>query len=536
MDYDCDVLIVGAGPVGLGLAAELTLRGHTARIVEKNARVGLQPRAKTTNVRTMTHLRRWGLAETLRARSPLDADFPRRVVFQTQLFGHELHAFENAFNSHPRRDDRYPEHAEFIPQYITEGVLSDHVQAHPLSSVAFGAELTGFEQDGDGVTATVLSDGESRTIRARYLVGADGARSSVRKALGIRMQGKSDLASFVTLILRIPGLRADPDLRAGLFHWLVDPAAPSIIGPLDRDDVWNWAMAMRPGADTATETLLGYARQSIGREVQIEVLARDEWTVHMLQAERYREARVFLAGDACHLHAPFGGHGMNLGISDAVDLGWKLSARLDGWGTEEMLDSYETERRQAHRLVIESATSNLAVLSEHFGHPDLNTAGPVGDAARAAAGRAVHEQKEAEFHSLGLVLGYRYVDSPLIAAEPGPVPPLRVSDYRPTGYAGSLAPHLWIGEHSLYDLFGRGYTLLRLGDADATAEAELAQGATDAGVPLKIVDPETPELRDLYDAGYALIRPDQHVAWRGDALPGAAQLLALLQPRASIPA
>lgn len=531
MEFECDVLIVGAGPVGLALATELTHHGQSALVIERNDRVGVQPRAKTTNVRTMTQMRRWGLAAEVRRRSPLPEGFPRRTVFQTGLFGHEIFAFDNSFNSEPDRNPFYPENAEFIPQYVIEGILCEHVQGHVLSNVSFGETLDSFTQDSDGVTAHVTGASGPRTIRARYLVGADGGRSTVRKTLGIAMQGKSNLVSFVTLILRIPGLSADPELRAGLFHWIVDPEAPSFMGPMDRNDVWNWAMTVRPDMDTDTETLLGFARKAMGKDYPIEVMARDEWTVHSLLADEYRKDRVFLAGDACHLHAPFGGHGMNLGIGDGVDLGWKLSAVLKGWGTDQMLDSYQTERRQTHLAVMESATSNLGSLSQHFANPDLMSEGPEGETARAAAARAIETLKAPEFRSLGLVLGYRYQGSPLVSQEATAAPAVLVSDYRPTGYAGSLAPHDWIGDRSVYDLFDKGYTLLRLGQADLVAETALVAGAKKAGIPLGVVAPGHAALAALYGASYALVRPDQHVAWRGHALPQADDLLALMQGR-----
>ncbi|MGX1100221.1 FAD-dependent monooxygenase [Amorphus sp. MBR-141] len=525
--HDCDVLIVGAGPAGLALATELTGRGHTVRVVEKNARVGVQPRAKTTNVRTMTQMRRWGLAPEVRSRSPLSADFPRRVAFSTGLFGHEIHAFENAFCATPKRDDRFPENAEFIPQYVVEGILLDHVQSQSLAQVEFGARLASFEQDAHGVTASVAgADGTRQAIRARYLVGADGGRSTVREALGIAMQGQRNLVSFITLILRIPGLEADPGLKGALFHWVVNPDAPCIIGPMDRNDTWFWAMAIPIGAPTDDATLLGHVRAAIQKDFPLEILARDEWTVHRLIADRYRDGRVFLAGDACHLHSPFGGHGMNLGIGDAVDLGWKLAARLEGWGSDALLDSYEHERKPVHEKVLETSTENVAALSDHFSGPNLADAGPEGEAARRSAAAAVERIKRPEFVSLGVVLGYRYEGSPVVAEEAGAAPPFSVTDYLPTARPGALALHAWLADgRSIYDAFGAGFTLLRLAGHDAALERSLAAEAAAAGLPLTVADLSDEGLGDLYGAAYALVRPDQHVAWRGDQIPDPRELI-----------
>lgn len=240
---DIDVLIVGAGPVGLALATELAMRGHTTRVVEKNSRTGVQPRAKTTNVRTMTQMRRWGLAAKVRELSPLDDDFPRDVIFRTGLFHKPIHTFKDAFCATPHRVDAFPEHAEFIPQYVIESILADHVAAHPDAELSFGHAFVDFEQDDDGVTTQIanVETGAKQVIRSKWIVGADGGTSAVRDALGIEMHGQRNLVRFSTLILRIPGLNDDADLIRGLFHWIIDADAPSFIGPMDKDDVWYWS-------------------------------------------------------------------------------------------------------------------------------------------------------------------------------------------------------------------------------------------------------------------------------------------------------
>lgn len=529
METDFDVLVVGGGPVGLALATELTARGHTVCVVEQNDRVGVQPRAKTTNVRTMTHMRRWGLAPEMRRRSPLPEDFPRRVRFATGLFGHEIFTFDNAFCASPERDERFPEHAEFIPQYVVEGILHDHVASAPLAELNLRTRLDEFDQPaGGGVEARVtdLASGDSRTVTARFMVGADGARSTVRQLLGIRMQGVHSLLSFVTLILRIPGLNDDAGLTPALFHWLVSPAAPCVMGPMDRNDVWFWGMPVRPDQEVSDAELLDLVRKAMQKDFDIELLARDPWTVHRLLADRYAAGDVFLAGDACHLHSPFGGHGMNLGVSDAVDLGWKLSAVLQGWADRALLDTYEMERKPAHQLVLDTSTENVGALSDRFLAPALDDDTPEGAARRATAAEAVEAIKAPEFRSLGVVLGYRY-ESPLIAGKPGAGPPeFSVTRYQPSAYPGSLAPHAWLPDgSSLYDHFGKGYTLLRLAGQDRAAEDALAAAAADVGMPLRIVAPEAPALRNLYDADYALVRPDQHVAWRGDRIEQPRSLL-----------
>jgi 2-polyprenyl-6-methoxyphenol hydroxylase-like FAD-dependent oxidoreductase len=531
--YDADVLIVGAGPVGLALATELTMRGHTVRVVERNERTGVQPRAKTTNIRTMTHMRRWGLASEMRKRSPISTDFPRDVTFRTGLFDEPIYTFHDAFCATPKRYDAFPEHAEFIPQYFVEGILADHVAGEPLANLTFGTEFLGFEQDEDGVTGRLKNraSGEDSTVRARFLVGADGGRSSIRASLGIAMNGKYDIGFHTTLILRIPGLNDDPDLKHGLFHWIIDAEAASIIGPMDKGDLWFWGKTA--GKDVSTETLLGHARHAIGRDYPLELVIRDDWTVHSLIADHYREGHIFLAGDACHLHSPFGGHGMNQGIGDAVDLGWKLSAALQGWASEGLLDSYTIERQQAHKAIVASATKNVASLSENFVDPDLKTEGPAGDAARRKTAAAIERLKAPEFQSVGLVLGNSYVGSPAVAEEPGADIEVEISNYVPSARPGHLAPHAWLDDNtSLYDLFAKGFTLLRFSEKQDRAEAALEAAARQKGIPIEIVSPGLPGLKDLYDANYALVRPDQYVGWRGNALPAPETLISVMMGRA----
>src|SRR5262245_42774069 len=198
------VLVVGAGPVGLSLAIELGLRGVAVTIVEQRSRTGAQPRAKTTNVRSMQHMRRWGIADDLRAAAPLPYDYPTDIVFTTALFGRTLAVIENAFEGAKRRDDRFPEPAQWVPQYIVEKVLHERIAALPSVRLLPGTELEDFTQSPAGVTATVreIASDTRSTIRADYLVGADGARSRVRAVMGAKMQGDHAFAHNYNLIVR----------------------------------------------------------------------------------------------------------------------------------------------------------------------------------------------------------------------------------------------------------------------------------------------------------------------------------------------
>ena len=521
----CRVLIVGAGPAGLALAIELGHRRIPCLVVERNDRVGYAPRAKTTNVRTREHLRRWGIANALRAASPMGVDYPSNIAFVTRLGGYPLARFDNAFNCAPGRNPHYSEHAQWIPQYALEEVLRAHAQSLPGVEVRFNCELLSLEQGVDGVRAQVRDTGRGATfaVTSDYLVGADGARSTVRAAIGAKMTGEHGLSRNYNVVFRAPGLAAAHKHGPAVMYWQVNPDVPSVIGPMDSGDIWFFMPTKLPeGVKFELDAVPALIRKATGIALDYEVLSSDEWTASRLIADRYRDRRVFLAGDACHLHPPFGGYGMNMGVADGVDLGWKLAATLQGWGGPMLLDSYECERRPVHDFVMDEAVANHSLLGNQLWIDGLEDAGDAGMRLRAQVGARVHAGKLREFHTLGVVLGYRYAHSQQIVGD-GSAPPARdFLNYVPSAHPGCLAPHAWLHDGtSLYDHFGAGFTLLASGDADPD-DLDLARDAAlDAGIPLTILRQPIPMLADLYQARYALIRPDQHVTWRGDTRPAA---------------
>lgn len=533
-----DVLIVGAGPVGLALAIELGLQGKRCIVIERNDRVGYAPRAKTTNVRTRELLRRWGLADTLAAASPFGVNYPVETVFATRLTGIELARFHNAFHGTPVRDERFSEHAQWIPQYTVEEVLRRHAATLPGVELRFQNELVSFVDESDSVQAEVLDlvTQTTQTIRSRFLVGADGARSKVREQLGISMEGISPLGKFYNIIFRSPALHGRHALGRAIMYWLINQEVPAVMGPLDQGDRWYFACEK-----LADETIdpVALIRLATGiADLEVEVLSRDEWVAHQLLASRYREGNVFLAGDACHLHPPFGGYGMNMGIGDALDLGWKLSAQLTGWGGPALLAAYETERRQVHACVIDEAVRNLGGGLRQLTVENMEAADARGVAARAAASAGILASKQREFDSLGIVLGSYYEDSPLLVPDGTPPHALDALNYIPRARPGCRAPHAWVGEGqgpgaSLFDLFNRvGFTLLVTRGA-AAAAAPVVQAALEKQLPLQVVAPGIAQLHALYGAEYALIRPDQFVAWRGDSIEAACAALVTITGNAA---
>ena len=289
--------------------------------------------------------------------------------------------------------------------------------------------------------------------------------------------------------------------------------------------------------DVPDDEMIRRVQDAVGRPVAVEIITRDIWAAHRLIADRYRERRIILAGDACHLHPPFGGYGMNLGIADGVDLGWKLAAVLRGWGGDGLLDAYEAERRPVHLRTIAEAVENYRTLSADLIKDSLEDATPAGEAARQAVGAEIVAAKTREFSTLGVVLGSRYEASPLVMDDGSAPPAEHYANYQPSAHPGCLAPHAWLDERtSLYDRFGPDYTLLVLADGAAPA-AEAIRGAADAaGMPLTLLDVRAAGLDGLYGAPLALIRPDHYVAWRGQAVADAAGLVDRIRGAASAPA
>jgi 2-polyprenyl-6-methoxyphenol hydroxylase-like FAD-dependent oxidoreductase len=528
---ESDVIVVGGGPVGLSLALELGLQGRRCLLVEKTDRVGVAPRAKTTNVRSRELMRRWGIADRLAEASPFGIDYPSNVVFATRLAGRELARFENGFDCSPARDERYSEHAQWIPQYKVEAALRQRVAEFPGVQTRMSTRLESWVEDADGVVARLVDEtaGETLQVRAAYIVGADGARSTVRERLGIEMEGVSPLAHYHNIVFRSRGLSHKHALGPAIMYWLVNGEVPAVVAPLDADDVWTFGCPKLADTEADPTKLI---RAALGMDIEVEIINRDSWTAHQLIARAYRSGRAFLVGDACHLHPPFGGYGMNMGIGDAVDLGWKLAAVLKGWGGEPLLDSYEIERRQVHRRVVDEAVENLAHSSRSLVVDGIEADGPEGDAVRAGVKEQILTHKGREFHALGVVLGSRLATSPVLAPDDfGSAAPPDSGTYVPSANPGSLAPHAWLAAgkapgSSLYDLFAvDGLTLLVTRPHAMPAADDVAQAALASGVPLRVVAPHWPALHALYEADMALIRPDQFVAWRGTSAAAASKAL-----------
>jgi 2-polyprenyl-6-methoxyphenol hydroxylase-like FAD-dependent oxidoreductase len=515
------VVVAGGGPAGLAAALELDAHGVASLVVEPRVTVDpLRPRAKTTNARTMTHLRRWGLADRLRAAAPLPVAWAQDVVFCSTLLGHEVCRFEHAFQLHSEPQEWAPEVGQQVPQPVIEEVLRAAVTGSSHARLETGARVTGVQQDDEGVDVTVaFEDGRTRTVRADLVLGADGGASVVRTALGAVYEGSSGEKPNLSILFRAPGLAERVPFGNAVHSWVMAPGAAGIVGRLDLGDTW-WAIVQGVDVRAAGEVdPVALVHALVGEPIDVEVLATDPWVARMLLADSYGTGRVLLVGDAAHLNPPWGGHGFNTCVGDAVNAGWKAAAVLQGWGGPGLLPSYEAERRPVAARTIADAGANDRALAHHFADPRLADDGPEADVLRKETAEAL-QVKESEFHSLGLVLGYQYADSPLVSDDGSDRPVDDPVRYTPAARPGWLLPHRWLtGDRSVYDLLGSGFTLLALGDADA---GPVEQVAAARAVPLSVVrlgDDDVPPgaaaLRESWGATLLLVRPDQHVAWRG---------------------
>ncbi len=509
------VLVAGGGPVGLATAMELAHHGIESVVIERREEVSwLRPRAKTTSARTMEHFRRWGLADALRARAPIPVAWSDQAVFCTSLLGREITRFDRCFGLDLAGSDLASEPGQQVAQPVVEQLLREAVVATGAVTFLAGADVVAAGQDHDGAWADVAIRGEpARRITAEFVIGCEGARSVVREAIGSRYAGNDDPRPNLNVIFRAPGLAERVTHGPAVHYWVLDTAHPGLIGRLDLGDTW-WCIAQGVDASAGDVHPERIVATLVGADIAVEVLATDAWRARMLLADSYGRGRLFIAGDAAHQNPPWGGHGFNTGVGDAVNLGWKLAATIQGWGGPYLLDSYEAERRPVAQRTIDEAARNMETLSPELSDPALGGTDEEFDAVRPAVADAIHLNKDSEFHSLDLTLGYHYRGSPIVLAERS------TERLEPAGEPGRRLPHRWLGvADSLYDHLGRDFTLL--GDVESADARGIVDACKAARVPLTTFGLAEADRRALLGAPLSLVRADQHVAWRGGDATGA---------------
>lgn len=541
---DTDVLIAGGGPCGLTLAIELGRRGVRCLLVDEKPGTAFNPQANATQARTMEHFRRLGFAHEIRALG-LPADHPTDIAYFTRFAAHELAriVLPTAAEAVARvRSMTGSWSAAELPhrvsQKFVEQVLRRHAQAAASVDVRYGWRLEQFADDGQSVRATVRPavGGVAQPVVARFLVGADGARSRVRQALGIGWSGVTGIerefmgGRMFALYLRAPAFLSVLRHPKAWMYVSVNPERRAFMASVDGIAEYAFHAALRPGEQAEQWTADDARRvfgQAVGADVPIEILSMGTWLAgHALVAERFRQGRVFIAGDAAHLFTPTGGLGYNTAVEDAVNLGWKLSSVLRGQAPAALLDSYDAERRPLARRNTGYARTFADSVGSFVATAELEGASARGAAERDRAGRYLDAHARLEFDIPGVTFGGRYDGSPVIASDGVAPPPDEPNVYVPTACPGGRPPHAWLDEdRSLFDLFGNEWTLLALGSgAPSTRPFEEAAAAT--GIDLRIVRLPQASLRERYEAPLALIRPDQIVAWRGAGAEAAPDVLA----------
>ncbi|HEY3920223.1 MAG TPA: FAD-dependent monooxygenase [Stellaceae bacterium] len=529
------VIIVGGGPVGMTLAMSLHALGVGCVIVNTEVSPRWHPKGSTQNARTMEIYRRLGISETLRSMG-LAQDYPLDIGYFTRLTGWELTRIEQPSEREKQArvaaagpTDQVPEPLLRLNQMICEDFLFKHIQTLAGIDVRFGWQCTSFTPRTDGIGAEIehVESGRKQRIEAEYIVGCDGGRGLVRRQLGVKYGGDS----------------ANPDRPAYLNGPMVSTyvSAPDFFKRIPHKRCWQYWTVNRDVRsntmiiDQSTDILFGtslrhpdekpdpaaIARQfiaSYGENIEFKLIDHKPWTAgHALVADRFGEARMILCGDSAHLFTPTGGFGLNTGNDDAFNLAWKLAALTQGWGGPALLASYEIERRP---IALRNTTAGKLLANNVGAVPigeAINENSPNGEVARKQAADFLSTFDQ-EFASLGVQLGGRYDQSSIIAAEDEPPPPDDPAVYTPSSVPGGRAPHLRLdGHRSLYDEFGRGFTLLRFRNAADTRPLEHA--ARTLRMPMKVVDVALDAGRDLYERDLALIRPDMYVAWRGNHLP-----------------
>ena len=523
---DTQVLIVGGGPVGLTLAIDLGRRGVRCTLIEQKEAPQFLPKMERCNARTMEIFRRMGIADEVRAAGLRD-DIPMDVFIILSLAEPPLLHLPYPSVERARaeiracNDGSMPlEPYQLISQYTLEPLLKSIAERLPSVTVRYGCQLESFTQDESGVTARVENaNGTGAAIGASYMVGCDGGASTVRKQLGIKLRGEYNILELRQALYRCDELFERIPIGNGPGkgrHYHVADGNGTFL--IMQDSTKHFTLHAVVEKDVDMKAMF---ERTVATPVKYEMLTCAPWRQNLLLADHYRDGRVFLAGDAVHLVIPTGGLGMNSGVGDAIDLSWKLAATLQGWGGPALLESYESERRQVgERNVGASRYASLGRRKWRAQYrPNIREDTPEGAATRENLVRVAGVEQPKSNEMIGAELGYRYVDSPIVCDIPGG-PEHRFRVYEPSTWPGARLPHAWLADGTpVQDRIPyEGYTLLRLGRTNADTSA-LEKALRACGAPLAVFDMPDEAPRQVYGHDLLLLRPDLHVAWRGNRPP-----------------
>src|SRR5262249_45317083 len=528
LDAETFALIVGGGPVGLAAAIELHWRAAPAGLVTDKLDTAQHPKGNNTNARSMEHFRRLGIADELRSEG-LPAHIERASAYVTRFCGREFGRLPRPYSDWPT-----PEIPNNVSQIVLERVLRRCAERALGARVHFGWRLDSFDAATDHVVAEIedVRSGERCRIKARYLLGIDGAGSMVRRALGFGMIGEDGTThrafmggTMLSFFIRAPTLMAASRRPPTNMTWILNPDMRGMMYSQDGCETWVVHYQVPPATDWRAVAGKAVIAAMIGADVPFEIVSGGPWIGGLaLVAEHYQSGPVFLAGDAAHLFTPLGGLGMNTGIGDVMNLCWKIAAVHQGWAGPRLIDTYETERRPFGVRNSQLGIRCTKVMDGWQVAPDFEADGALAQAAREKFGVRIMADDRPQYLTVGLQLGERYEGSPIIVADGAPAPPDTWDSYTPLDRPGARAPHYWLAKGcALFDEFGPGFTLIDFGAGAASAD-RFARAAAACGLPLKIVRP-APSSDQLYRTMLVLVRPDQHIAWHGNTADDAAAVI-----------
>ena len=528
MNLDAEVVIVGAGPVGLALAGDLAWRGHQVLLIEKGDGSIFQPKMDLVGIRTMEFCRKWGIAKDVEE-SEYDRDYPQDNVYLTSLNGYELGRQAMPSMNMEKPPIESPQKRERCPQNYFDPILKKFALSQKNCQIQYSTEVLGFSEVNNEISIQIknLKNNKETNIRSTFLVGCDGAKSIVRNNLGIEMHGKGLLTYTTNIIFKCSEFNSLHNKDPGYRYMFVGPHGTwcTIVAINGRD---QWRMSLIGSAKEkkvyTIDEITSLAHQAMGKKFDFEILSILPWQRAELVADQYRMGNIFICGDACHLTSPTGGLGMNTGIGDAVDLSWKLSAYLQGWAGESMLDSYFVERQPIAKRITQFSTGNLEIMKKLPTNSLIFEDSPEGDIVRAQVGTAMSEGLKREWFSMNMHLGNRYTNSPInIYDEIENFENQKVEfedaiHYIPSSRPGSRAPHVWLKNGtSTLDLISKNFSLFCFSDnsKEITRFTDLTH---ELKIPLDIHFIDSQEVSNLYEFKFVMIRPDGHIAWRANTL------------------